>query len=210
MVRDVFLSTVGVARKLITSPEVAARWTEASALDRMTIGTVAAHLARAALTVQQYLELPPPDAATEPITAAQYFADALPSDLDDEVHRGIRARSDQAASEGRDAVVRYLDDTIASVTVALASAPPDTRVTVFGKAAMLLDQYLVTRLVELVVHLDDLACSIGVATPAVEPEAVDVVTRCFVDIARIRHGDVAVIRALARRERAPVQVFPVF
>ena len=76
--------------------------------------------------------------------------------------------------------------------------------------SMSLDEYLVTRLLELVVHLDDLAVSLGVDTPAVDAQAVDLVTQCFLGVARIRNGDVAVIRALARRERAPATVFPVF
>jgi hypothetical protein len=75
---------------------------------------------------------------------------------------------------------------------------------------MHLDDYLVTRTIELAVHLDDLAVSIGVDTPSLDPRAIDLVTACLVKIARIRHGDVEVLRAMARRERVAQAVFPVF
>ena len=210
MVRSAFLSTAGVARELIASPSVGTRWDEPSALDRMTVGALAAHLARAVLTLQQYMALPLPDDASEPLTAAQYFAAALTSDIDDDLNRGIRARSDDAAASGQAAVLANLDAALASVTASLGEAPADAQVAVFGVALMSLDEYVVTRLLELVVHLDDLAVSLGVDTPAVDVQAVHLVTQCFVGVARIRNGDVAVIRALARRERAPATVFPVF
>jgi hypothetical protein len=74
---------------------------------------------------------------------------------------------------------------------------------------MLVAEYLRTRLVEFAVHVDDLAVSVGVPTPdlgsAADDEAIDV----LVGIARIRHGDVAVLRALARRERDDVQALRV-
>ncbi|HEY3834218.1 MAG TPA: maleylpyruvate isomerase N-terminal domain-containing protein [Acidimicrobiia bacterium] len=210
MVRSAFLSTAAVARELIASPSVGERWHHASALDRMTIGALAAHLARAVLTLQQYMALPLPDQTSEPLTAAQYFATALTSDLDDDLNRGIRARSDEAAAPGQDAVVANLDAALASVSASLTEAPADAQVAVFGIALMSLDEYLVTRLLELVVHLDDLAVSLGIDTPEVDARAVDLVTQCFVGVARIRNGDSAVIKALARRERAPANVFPVF
>ena len=196
-------------RKLIASPEVTARWGEPGALERMTIGATAAHLARAVLVVQQYMASPVPDDAPAPITASEYFAAALTPDLDDELHRGIRSRSDHAAAEGPDRVLVNLDAALAWAEATLPGLPVDTRVAVIGGTVMLLDEYLVTRVLELVVHLDDLAVSIDVPTPQVDPSAIDAVTGCLVGIARVRNGDLAVVRALARRERAPADVFPV-
>jgi hypothetical protein len=212
MVRDVYLSTARVARTLIATPEVAAQWEAPSALERMTVGAVAAHLARAVLTVRDYMAMPLPEPPPEPIDAAEYFALGVPltNDLDDDLNTSIRARSDAAANEGRDAVVRDLDELLVTVEAALAAAAPDAQVAVFGITPMSLDDYLVTRTLELVVHIDDLAVSAGVETPVIDPRAVDLVTQCFVSVARIRHGDLEVLRALARRERASAPVFPVF
>ncbi len=212
MVRDVYLSTAGIARALIASPTVGVRWDEPGALERMTVGAVAAHLARAVITVRDYMAMPLPDPAPAPIDANTYFALGTPltTDLDDDLNTRIRSRADDAAAQGHDAVVRSLDDAIVSVTATLRAAPADANVAVFGSAVMRVDDYLVTRLVELAVHLDDLAVSIGVDTPAIDPRAIDLVTACFVGVARIRHGDLAVLRAFARRERVPSPVFPVF
>ena len=62
--------------------------------------------------------------------------------------------------------------------------------------------YLGTRVVELLVHADDVAVSGGLVTspPAL---AVEIAGRVLVDAARTIHGDVAVLRALTRPERAP-------
>jgi hypothetical protein len=65
---------------------------------------------------------------------------------------------------------------------------------------MRLDDYLETRLVELVVHDDDLATSVDVPTE-LPGEALELAIDHLVAVARFRHGDLAVVRALARRER---------
>jgi hypothetical protein len=65
-----------------------------------------------------------------------------------------------------------------------------------------LDDFLLTRLVEITVHLDDLATSIA-APPPVLPQAVTTPVRhLLVDLAAQRHGDPAVLLALTRAERA--------
>ena len=66
-----------------------------------------------------------------------------------------------------------------------------------------LDDFLLTRLVELSVHLDDLATSLGVPGPALSDAVTVPVRHLLVDLAAERHGDVAVLRALSRSERAP-------
>jgi hypothetical protein len=212
VVRDAYLATAHTARALIASPEVGRRWDDPSALARMSIGAVAAHLARGVVTVRDYMAMPLPDPAPAPVTATEYFAMGVPvaTDLDDDFNTGIRARSDSAAAGGQAGVLGHLDDALATVAANLAAAPADARVAVFGSVVMPVDEYLVTRLVELTVHLDDLATSIGHDTPAIDSRAVDLVTACLVGIARVRHGDIDVIRMLARRERAPEMVFPVF
>jgi hypothetical protein len=59
---------------------------------------------------------------------------------------------------------------------------------------------------EIAVHSDDLAVSVGVEPPPL-PEAVSrVVRHLLVDLAAQRHGDTAVLRGLARAERAPASI----
>lgn len=90
----------------------------------------------------------------------------------------------------------------------LPTLPPHLPVGVFAHV-LPLDQCLLTRLVELVVHLDDLAVSLEVPTPPVPAEAAEAVTACLTRIAVARHGFLPVIRTLSRRERAadPIAAF---
>jgi hypothetical protein len=59
---------------------------------------------------------------------------------------------------------------------------------------------------EMVVHADDLAASIGVDTPEFPEEAVSPVLGLLAGVAVRRHGQAAVVRALSRPQRAPESV----
>ena len=73
-----------------------------------------------------------------------------------------------------------------------------------------LDDFCRTRLIEVLLHLDDLAASIGVPCPETNVESRTIVVDILVGIARMQHGDWEVLRALAREERRTATVFPVF
>ena len=60
----------------------------------------------------------------------------------------------------------------------------------------------VDKLVELLVHSDDLAVSIGVPSPEFDEAPADLVVSVLARFARRRHGTAPVLRALARQERA--------
>jgi hypothetical protein len=66
---------------------------------------------------------------------------------------------------------------------------------------MLLDEYLRTRCVELVVHTDDIAISVGRPSTDGSPAATAIAVDLLTAAARRRHGDHAVLTALTRRER---------
>jgi len=66
-----------------------------------------------------------------------------------------------------------------------------------------LDAYVATRVVELVVHADDLAVSAGLPPLSIPDDAAACAIEVFVAMARHRSGDLTVIRAFTRRERAP-------
>jgi hypothetical protein len=56
------------------------------------------------------------------------------------------------------------------------------------------------------VHSDDLAASVGVATPELPSEVIDPVVEMLARLAVQRHGATAVVRALSRAERAPATI----
>ena len=74
---------------------------------------------------------------------------------------------------------------------------------------MRLGDYLETRLVEQVVHLDDLACSLDRDPYPVPEAAMSLVLSIGTDVARRRSGDAAVLRAFYRHGFAN-DVFPIF
>jgi len=75
-------------------------------------------------------------------------------------------------------------------------------------AAIRLGDFVRTRVVELVVHGDDVAASIAIdADPP--PDAAAVAADVLVETAARNHGALTVLRALTRRERCTAAVFPV-
>jgi hypothetical protein len=197
-VRIAFLAAAGISRDVLACPAVAAAWEKPSALRKLSVSGLCGHLARGTVMVAAYLQAPEP--AGPPLrAAADYFATFPAADIDSEVHTAIRRRGEEAAAAGHAALVVGLDEAREKLSEELPLQPVDRLMRVAGDQVMRLDDYLETRLVELALHTDDLCVSVGLPSPAVPGS--DVAIRMLVDVARARHGDLAVLRALGRRER---------
>jgi hypothetical protein len=210
-IRSLFLDTADSIRPLLASEEVGRRWNEPSALSDMTTGALAGHLMRAVTSVHAYLNRPPP-AAGETLDAPGYFLSIeglAGDDLSSELHTAIRARASTEADAGQAGVMDRWDASLARLRERLATEPGDRTVPALGVRVVSLDEYLVTRLVEMLVHADDLAVSVGSSRPMFRDEAEEAVVSCLVEVARRRHGTAAVITALARRERDAVRALRV-
>ena len=72
-----------------------------------------------------------------------------------------------------------------------------------------MDALLETRLTEFIVHCDDLSLSVGRPMPEFPREAYDISIATLIDIARRFRGDLAVVRAMTRRERDDVDALRV-
>jgi hypothetical protein len=130
--------------------------------------------------------------------------------MSEELHAAVRARAAQEAAAGQAALVGRLDSTLSDLDERFAAEPPERAVKVIGGLVLPLDEYLVTRMVELVVHCDDLAESIGVETPEFDPLTMACAIGCMLAMVRARHGDIAVVRGLARRERDLIDAIRAF
>lgn len=208
MVAAIFLDAAAAVAPLLRSPELAARWTEPSVLAEFRISGLAGHLARSVSNVERYLAAPVPAQAPvlDAVTSFQPFSGSAEPDLADPVHRGVRERGEQEAAGGpRELADRY-DASLARLAARLPELPDDRPVLMFGGLVLPLRECLLTRLVELVVHADDLAVSLGLSTPDVGDQAADLVVTTLARISRRRHGTLPVLRALSRRERAPSTV----
>jgi hypothetical protein len=140
------------------------------------------------------------------VSAAAYYAAVLEPapDVNSEFQRSIRQRAAEAAPDRPEELPAIWAETASRIRARLAAEPPGRLVQVYGDLVLTLDEYLVTRLIELVVHADDLAVSLGVGPPPLPVGATGRAVTTLVEVARRRHGDTAVLRALTRRERDDV------
>ncbi len=209
-IRATVLATGRALVPLLEDERVAAQWSAPSALELLSVGGLAGHLARALDTVEVYLDEPePPDEGL--ITPSEYFVGALRAagDLSSPMHTGVRERGEEAGKKGPIALVKGLREQLERLTIRLETERPDRRVTVMrGMARMTLDDYLPTRIVEMTVHADDLAASVGADAPDLG-EALDIAIDVLVATAAVGHGKAAVLRALTRRERDAVEALRV-
>jgi hypothetical protein len=201
VIRRAFLDAAVIGREVVASREVAVRWEEPSALPYFSVRGLAGHLVRATTSVEAYLDREEP--TEEPLSAAQYYASVLDGahDLDSPFHQAIRQRGEDAAAEGHPALVESFDAALARLAPRLAEERANRVVKAFLDRVLTLDEYLVTRIIELLVHTDDLAVSVGLPPPDFPLSASRPAIAALVDVAILRHGDEAVLRALTRRER---------
>jgi hypothetical protein len=205
-VRATYLHAIDVAVALVDDPALDARFDEPSALAHYTCGALAGHLLRSLLTVDTYLDDPVVVTGAPPsLDAVTYFARALDGHdpLTSDVHASVRERSAELAGPDVHALRARAHELGAKLHERLPAAAPDVCVRVFGGMEMALDAYLDTRLVELAVHVDDLAASLGIATPDLGDAATARAVEVTAELARRRHGATAVLRTLTRTERAP-------
>jgi hypothetical protein len=202
-VREVYVESAAVAATFLAQPAVAERWDAPSALPRLRVGALTAHLVGQLTQVPPVLDAP---IAHELVSLPEHFARSTwtDGDLDSEVNVYIRRTAEQDATAGPTALIDAAGAALAEIRRRLPAEPADRVIQLpFGPWSLSLDDYLTTRLLELAVHCDDLAASIGAPPPALPPPALDTVIGVLSQLAARRHGQATVIRALARAERAP-------
>lgn len=203
LIRQQFLAGAEVVLTAVSDPRVADAWGRDSILAGQTIGSLASHLARGAVwVVGDYLDGEPPETPVDFESPAQYFAELLEG-LTDADHAAIRARGAAIAESGPRAVCEELGTRLGDLRKRLALEPPARLVAVIGGNVMRLDDYLTTRIIEQLVHLDDLARSLDIEPWPNAPGAEATVIACGAEIGRLRRGGAAMLRALYRGEAEP-------
>jgi hypothetical protein len=205
--RASFLAAAGIAADLLRRPEVAERWRDESACAGMSVGGLAFHLASQVTNTVRLVGAAAPDDV--PIPLLEHYARAawVHSGLDEEVNVGIREGSDADAAAGPEALGALLDEQLGRLPDVLTEAQPGASVMIPWQGwSLTVHDWLVTREMEIVVHSDDLAASIGVPPPEFPESVVTPVLALLTAIAVRRHGQAAVVRALSRPQRAPSSV----
>jgi len=195
-IRSLFLANCEVVAHAVADQRVVDAWDRPSVLEDQTVGSVVAHVVRGSWIVDDFLDQEPPSGPVTFASAPDYFATLLDA-ATPELHAGIRERGAEGAAHGSEHLVDEIATKLESLRERLANEPQDRLVTVFG-GVMRLDDYLGTRIIEQVVHLDDLARSIGI-DPWENASGADALALTFgAEIGCLRFGGPAMVRALFR------------
>ncbi|TNH31388.1 hypothetical protein FHG89_02560 [Micromonospora orduensis] len=205
MIRPAFLDVAETAAALVREPMLIERWSTPSALPDFSTGGLARHLANQVTHTVTVLAAAPGASA---ISVLEHFTGNawVTSGADSADNIGIRRRSEQAAASTTATNLADLVDAALSELRTTVPAQPADRIVDLGDWGLQVDDFLLTRVVELVVHIDDLAVSLGLPTPAMPETAAAAAIKLLSSLAAWRHGSLTVIRALARQERAPTSI----
>jgi hypothetical protein len=205
MTRTAFLDAAQTAAVLLRAPALAERWTQPSALPGFTVGGLARHLANQVTHTIDYLATEPGDNAI-PVLEHYTRNSWTVSGQDSPANRGILERGERDAALTNPK--QLADDVDAALATLRETVPAQAagRVVDFGEWGLLIDDFLLTRVMELVVHCDDVATSLDMPTPEMPAAATEATIDLLSRVAAWRHGPLAVVRALSREERAPASI----
>ncbi len=204
-----YLVAAQSAVTLLADHAVARRWDEPSALPQMSVGALAVHLGSEVLLVRQALTDPAVRADERPIPLLEHYTRSawVGADLDDDVNVSIRENARSLAGAGHRATLDGVQVALDEVARLLAEEVEPQAVRMPGwDWALSFEDFLVTRMMEITVHSDDLAVSVDVEPPALPVSVLEPVLSLLVGVAVLRHGQAAVVRALSRAERAPASI----
>jgi hypothetical protein len=193
-----------VALDLIRRAEVSDQWRQPSALPKMSVGALACHLGRQVVRAAELLpvptEVPPLDSVDAHYQRAAWVTTTSPDDPPND-----RSADDTEAALGAAALRDRTAEALREVRGLLADgAARDVILIPWQGWSLRRDDFLLTRMLEIVVHADDLAISLGIPTPDFPAEVFVPVRDLLVRLAVIRHGQSAVISTLTRGERTQV------
>jgi len=204
--RAAFLDAAALAAAIVATREVAARWTAPSALEQLSVGGLAGHTYLAARILLRTLDAPDPAGLPLASPAAGGLVRmrvTSHADLMRDDHARVRSDGEYVARRGPGAVAGKFEELINRLRSRLATEPADRIVRAPSDlVAYRLDDWAASRTVEMLVHADDLTVSVGMDPVVLPTDAALVAIGCLVDVSRNREGDLAVLRALSRRERA--------
>jgi hypothetical protein len=203
-----FRVAAAVALDLIRRDEVRDRWLRPSVLPKMSVGALACHLGsqvvRAAELLPVATDVPALESADAHYHRAAWVTSTSPDDPPND-----RTTADAQAALGAAALTERSAEALEIVRRLLADGTArDVVLIPWQDWSLRRDDFLLTRMLEIVVHADDLALSVGLRTPQFPLAAFAPVRDLLVRLAVHRHGQSAVISALTRSERTrPISAF---
>lgn len=189
---------------LIEHRSIGEMWDRPSTIEGYSVGELAAHVVLATGRLRAVLGEPPP-ARTSVVATLQDFyganraTDAMPAG----VHAVLREASAELARKGHIEVCRRFRQVVDGLPDAVRERGPSHRVSLINTpdTHAPLWVYVWTRVVELVVHADDLCCSTGLELYPT-PQGQRVALAALLELVTAQGQVLPLIRALARAERA--------
>lgn len=148
-------------RALVLEPMVIEAWKSPSNLDGYSVGGIAGHVLSLVVGLRDRIDARPSDLAI--ISHVDWYRGALSRE-----HPGLVQIGEQVASAGSATVAAELDAAGRDLDRCFRDASSDRAVPLASVAgsAVRLDDFLRTRFVEILVHADDIALSVGLPCPA--------------------------------------------
>jgi hypothetical protein len=201
-----YLFAAQSAVTLLAQHAVAEQWDAPSALPKMTVGALAAHLASQVLSVRDVLVDRRLASSEHPVALLEHYTRSawVEAGLDDEANVAIREGAGSGAAVGHRQLLESVQEALHDVARLLAEEvePRVVRMPWWGWS-LRFEDFLVTRMMEITVHSDDLAVSVGQEPPELPVSVLEPVLSLLLGVSVLRHGQAAVVRALSRAERAP-------
>jgi Mycothiol maleylpyruvate isomerase N-terminal domain len=198
----VFPVAAEIGLELVRQGQVGAQWLKPSVLPKMSIGALACHLGRQVVRAAELLpaatDLPVLESAEAHYHRAAWVTSTSPDDPAND-----RSADEAEAALGAAALADRSARALGTVRQSLAAGTARDVVPIPWQGwSLRRDDFLLTRTLEIVVHTDDLAQSVGVRTPEFPAEAFVPVCDLLVRLAVQRRGQSALISALTRSERS--------
>lgn len=210
---DDYVGAVDWLRGILSRAEVVDSWSRPSAVKRYTVGGVAAHAVHGVLWLEQILKDAEP-VGLRRVEIPDYMGlNRVDGDNDDPFGASLRSAAEAFADTGAHIVAAALTVSRDELEPLLRAVPPSRAVPVIRVpgAYAPLSEYLATRILEAIVHGDDVACSVpGLEVPEPPSRAVSASLEVCLGMARARVGDLESLRAFTRAERATPDALRVF
>jgi hypothetical protein len=201
-INELWLNTAQAALSVVAEPLVNERWTSDSCLPDMTVGALSGHLLHSGILLVEAALNAADVHDVSPLSAATLFS-LVPLEEADPTHADVRSVAEGQSNDGQSDLVARATTSLNRIQEALDRTPMEGVVAFLELAIpMTLEELLGSRILELVVHLDDLTCSVGMTKFPVATEAVVLTCHQGLDIDMKRYGPEEVLRALFRRDRA--------
>jgi Mycothiol maleylpyruvate isomerase N-terminal domain len=203
-IAEQYLSAAEAACLVLEDPHVAEAWERPSTLPLYTVAGLAGHLAGQVGVVLKVLHAPPLPRAAATLSGPDFLRQQKWIDApdDDEVHRGIRRSADTYAERGAPALAVRTRASLEQIQALLADEDVQRPVQFpWGSHALSLEDLLANRLMELIVHIDDLVVSVGAPSPEVPDAVAETALHLLIHVAARRNGWQQQVRALTRTDR---------